>query len=145
MLHEPVAGLIARLNAMVGVDGEFEDAIVALIQTADPVFTPNGNMTFDEFEAAEADFSGYARSTAIDWAAAYKDDTNRAVVAGGSKQFTANAATVGNTVTGYAVLNAAADAVLFAELFDTPRVIDESGDAIIVIPKYTVGRMLPAA
>lgn len=145
MLHERIATILARLNALAGVDGEFEDALVALIKQTDTPFVPNGSMTYAEFAAAEANFSGYARSAVVVWGAAFKDDANRGVLMGDSKQFTATAATVGNTVTGYAILDAAGTGLLWAELFDTPRVVDESGDAIIVVPKYTYGRQLPAA
>lgn len=144
MLHEPIANILARLDALTGEGAEFEDALVALIQTEDPAFTPNANMTYAEFAAAEATFSGYARSAAVVWGPAFKDSQGRGVLAGDSKQFTASAATIGNTVTGYAVLNAAGNDLLWAELFDTPRVIDAAGKAIIVVPKYTYGRQLPA-
>lgn len=144
MLFERLAVVLARLNALAAAEGEWNGALLALIQELEEPYTPSSTMTFAGLELAEATFTGYARSTAIVWGTAYADANKRAVLAGGSKQFSATGSAVSNVVTGYAVINAAEDDVLWAELFDEPRLMDENADALIVIPKYVYGRIQAA-
>lgn len=117
--------------------GEFKDALVALFKSG---WSPGTGQTYADFEANEADFSGYARSSAVTWGTPYADNANRGVMVAGSKQFTQNAATVSNTVGGYAVLDAAGTGLLFAEAFDTPVTMDAANKAIVVLPKFIYGR-----
>lgn len=139
MLFEQISSIIDRLTALVGAGGEWETCKVALFK--DGAFVPASDMTYADLVAGECDFTGYARSSAIVWGAPYADSLKRGVVAGGSKQFQASGSAVANNVGGYAVVDSAGTKIIWAESFNAPRVMDENADAIIVVPKYTYGRI----
>lgn len=86
----------------------------------------------------EADFTGYVESTAITWGTPYIDDVGRAVILGDLKTFAASGSATTNTVYGYYVVNAAEDTLLYAEKFDVAKEMDESADAIPVIPRIVL-------
>ena len=69
-------------------------------------------------DLTQAAFTGYAESSAIAWGAPFIDDQKRAVVMGGSKQFTGGDAVDPETIYGYYVVNSAGTGLLFAERFD---------------------------
>jgi len=133
MLFESISVRLARLAALVAVSAEWAGAIVGLYKDG---FTPGSNQTYAAFDAAECDFTGYARSAALVWGTPFADSAKNAIVAAASVQFQATGAGTPNSVKGYAVLNAAGTGILWAEDFDAPRLMDENADAIIVLPKY---------
>lgn len=141
MIVEPLSVVLARLADLVDVGNEWAGAQIRLFQAG---FTPNRGMTFADLVAAECDFDGYAESSAIVFGTPYADALNRAVLAGGSKQFTCTGATTSNDVGGYAVVNAAGDAILWAEEFTAngmpaPIRVNAANQAITIVPQYTQG------
>lgn len=143
MLMEAIAIILTRLAALIeDTTGEFDGAKIALF---DETFTPNSAQTYAAMAAAECTVTGYARSAALVWLAPYADASNRGVILGDPKSFTATVDPAGALCGGYAIVNAAGTGLLWAEQF-----VDEAGapapkafvkdKPIIVLPKYVYGR-----
>lgn len=137
MLFEAIATIIARLTTLAGGGGEWNGAKVGLYKST---FIPGTGMTYADFAAKEADFTGYARSSAITWGTPYADASNRGVLVGGSKQFTSTDGDVPNTITGFVILNSAGNAILWAEDFASAWTVNAANQARNIVPKYVYGR-----
>lgn len=134
MLIQPIAALKDQLDALIAEDGLLDGATVHL-------FTNNVVPAVDTVvgDLEEAAFTGYSASTAVVWGAVYNIPNGKAVQ-GDRKQFTASAAPGSEvTVYGYYLMSGAGSPTyLGAELFDTPVVIAASGDAVGVVPSFSV-------
>lgn len=87
----------------------------------------------------EADFTGYARSSAIVWGTAYVNPNQQAQVTGGSKQFNCSGATVTNTIYGWAIIiDSTVDILVAAELLPQPVTMTGVGNAVVITPYYTL-------
>jgi len=115
--------------------GPYDAAIVALFQND---FFPNANQVVGDF--TEADFDGYAQSTAAVWGDAITDVAGETAVYADTKQFTATGGVTTNTIYGYYVLDSTATKVLWAERFEDPVIVTAAGQGVVVVPKYAMGR-----
>lgn len=86
----------------------------------------------------EADFTGYVESTAVTWGTPYVDEVGRAVILGDLKTFAATGSGTTNIIYGYYVVDSAEEVLLYAEKFEEPRDMDETADAIPVIPRVVL-------
>jgi hypothetical protein len=129
----PKAVCRAWLDSVVGAEGEMEEVTVRLFKN---------NVTVDgDTEIADltvADFTGYAESTVVVWGGAFTNTNGKAEVIGGSKQFTATGSATPNTVYGYYVVDGDSELV-YAENFNEPIEVTGVGDAIVVVPRFTLG------
>lgn len=110
-----IAALDNAGQAAAGAAGVFNGAKLGLIK-AD--FSALDTLALADLE--EADFTGYALSAAITWAAAgYSLDADAPLKVGDLKTFTCNGATA-NTIFGMMVVNGAGDTLLATEKFAAP-------------------------
>ena len=134
MLVQPIASLKSQLDALIAEDGHLDAATVHLFTNniVPDVDTVVGDLT-------QASFTGYAASSAIEWGAVYNVDGGKAVQ-GDRKQFTASADVDPQVaVYGYYLMSGDVTPVyLGAERFDTPVYIRNSGDAVGVVPSFSV-------
>jgi hypothetical protein len=130
--------LLNDLKAAGPPAGDFNGAKVRLFkQDMDP--TPD--TTLAQLDAAQADFTGYAESTAIVWSNAYTNSIDQAVIVGDTKVFAATGSTTTNTIYGYYVVDSAGTKLLYAEKFETgPIPVLEVGHAVPVVPIFTFGQ-----
>lgn len=135
MLVQAKSILRTLLGLITGVDGTFEEVVIRLFKNN---FTPNPDQVLGDLE--EADFTGYAASSAVTWGTVFTNSDGFAEVIGSTKQFTATGSAVTNVVYGYYATNAAGDTLYWAERFSTPREMDEGADAIPIVPRYVFGQ-----
>ena len=87
------------------------------------------------------DFTGYARSAGIAWAAAYEAESGAGEMVGGAAQFLQTGADPEpQSAYGYGIVDAGGTLLLAAERFPTPALFDGVGAAQIVIPKLALPR-----
>jgi hypothetical protein len=97
--------------------------------------TPSPGMLIGDL--TEADFDGYAASSAIVWGTPGFLPDGTAAVVGTQKTFTVGASPVVlNTVYGYYVTDGAGTGLLFARKFDAAVVLSAGGQFIVVLPTY---------
>jgi hypothetical protein len=128
----PNTTLLSQLAELSGVGDLYDGALVHLYKS--PVVLSE---TTELADFVEADFTGYAPSTAITWQApAYAPD-GRPTLVGGMKTFDAAAPfTIANTIYGYYITNGAGTVYLWAREFDTPIGISGALQSIDVVPSY---------
>lgn len=90
-------------------------------------------------DLTEADFTGYARSTAITWGETFVDSSDDAVSVGDTKQFHCDDGVTPNTIYGYAVIDAGDTNLLYAEKFANSVGVNGADDAVIVTPRFVLG------
>lgn len=128
------AQCLAALTAMVGADGAYEDPTLRLYQNP---LTPSRTTVLADL--TPCNFSGYAPKTTMGWLTPYNDVDGSALVYGEDHSFVANASTVGNTVYGAYLTDAAGTDLLGIWPFADPIGIGDAGDGLTVaIPlRYT--------
>ena len=134
MLAQPLAALKDQLDALIAEDGMLDAETVHMF---DNNYTPDiGTIVGDLMEAT---FPGYATSTAVEWGAVYNIEGGKAVQ-GDRKQFTASGAVdPQQTVYGYYLMSGdVSPKYLGAERFDTPVALALAGDAVGVVPSFSV-------
>lgn len=115
--------------------GRYDGAVVRLFKND---ITPDRTTVLADL--TEADFAGYAASSAVVWGAVFSDENDAANVVGGSKQFQASGpVSPAQQIYGYYVTNAAGDTLYWAERFDQPKEVNGAEDAIIVVPGLKLG------
>lgn len=118
MLVTPNTFNLDALAALVAAAAPLNGAIVKLIQ-ADIALS--ADMIIADLDAIEADFSGYAASSAITWGTPALDEDNNPRTVGSAKNFTtADPTTVGNSIYGYYVTSGDGLTLLYAEKFASP-------------------------
>lgn len=128
------AQCLAALTAMVGADGAYEDPTLRLFKNP---LTPTRETLLADI--TPCDFSGYAPKTTMGWLSPYSDVDGSAIVYGESHTFVANASTIGNTVYGCYLTDAAGTGLLAIWVFAEPVGIAQAGDGLTVdVPlRYT--------
>lgn len=119
----------------VGSEGPYDGAVVRLFKND---IEPHAGMLLADL--TEADFSGYAASSEIVWGPAFTNSANEAVVVGDTKQFNHSGGATANTVYGYYVTNTAGTVLHFAERRNPVETMSKSGDAVLVVPKFSFGQ-----
>jgi hypothetical protein len=104
--------------------GHYAGAVIGLYKA--PV-TPQPRMDVDDLQ--EADYTGYARSSAIVWSPIGQDSQDRAIVISDQKLFKPTGTAITNTIYGYFLILPAGP-LLEVVPFENPRVLDESGDLL---------------
>lgn len=123
---------LAILNALVAVSAPWNGAKIHLFQND---YQPSGATGLTDL--TEADFTGYAASSAVTWGSAGYLPNGTAVIVGDAKQFkTGSPATVLNTVYGWYATDGAGTTLLFARRFDTPVVLNGPNQLLDVLPAY---------
>lgn len=122
----------AMLNALVAATAPWNGGKIHLFKNN---FTPSPTMAIGDL--TEADFTGYAASSAVTWAAAAYLPDGTAVVVGDSKTFQVGATpTILNTVYGWYLTDAAGTTLIFARRFDTPVVLSAAHQILTILPAY---------
>ena len=115
------------------------DWVGAIIKLFKVDNTPTLDTTVADLTAIEADYDGYAASSAVVWGSAFLEPlTSDAVSAGGSKTFVKTAGIVTNTVYGWWLESAGGD-LLAAGKFDTPLSFVNVGDGYVLTPEIRYG------
>jgi urate oxidase len=130
--------LIARKAAMNGLKaaaGPLDTATLILIKNAPPSIHPR--MVMADIE--ECDFIGYAASAGLVFGNAYQEGDDTVVLTAPSVLFTCATDATPNTVTGWALTNAGKTILHFAKSLETPVVMNEAGDGLIVQPRVPYG------
>lgn len=125
------------LTDMIALGGPLEMVVVRLYKD---VIAPTPDTPLTAFEAAEANFDGYAPSPTVVWGAVQTDFNGGAVVAGKSHQFTCTGPTNQNTVHGYFLVSGVAPAtkLIASERLPQPLPVADLGDAIVIVPKFGI-------
>lgn len=118
---------LAQLTTMVTTGGDFFEPTLRLY--ANPL-TPSRETTLADITTAT--FSGYAPKTTMGWLSPYTDVDGSAICYGESHSFVANAATVGNTIYGCYLTDAAGTGLLAIWAFADPVGIAAAGDGVTV-------------
>lgn len=130
--------LNALLGTMTGVGGALNGAKVHLYKT-NVALSPD----LDVGAFTEADFTGYAASSAITWGSPGYDVNNVPEVFGDMKTFNAGTPiTVTNQVYGYFVTDGAGTALLYAEAFAGPVAVINADQMLAVIPRVSAGQFV---
>lgn len=134
------------MNSVVIPNSEWEDILNALVAALAPwnggklhLFktnvTPSPAMVIGDL--VEADFTGYAASTAVVWGAAAFLPDGTAVVVGDAKTFeTGSPSTVLNTIYGWYFTDSAGTTLLFARKLDNPIALSGPSQIITILPTY---------
>jgi hypothetical protein len=96
---------------------------------------PGQGTQFTDFTAC--DFDGYAVSAAVVWGAVYTNAEGFAEADGQTLQFTCTGSTTQNTVYGYYAYTGT-NTLVYAEKFDQPIPVGAIGDAVVVVPQFTL-------
>ena len=134
------------MNPVVIVNTEWEAMLNALVAATQPWNGAKLHLFKNNFVPApqndiaaftEADFTGYAASSAITWSAAGYLPDGTAVVDGDAKTFQVGATpTILNTIYGWYMTDGAGTVLIMARKFDNPVVLSAAGQRIIVLPSY---------
>lgn len=141
MLKQPDSELRAILNRLTAVApgsadaGRFNGAKVGLYKND---FTPGRSTVLGD--VTPATYTGYAKSAAIVFNAAFTNSDGAAEVLGDLKQFLCSADGTAEIIYGYYIENSAGTGLLWAERFAVPVTIDTAGDNVAVLPRYVLGR-----
>lgn len=134
VIKYPNAQALDLLGTMTAVDGQINGCKIKLFKSN---IVPTPATPLSAFD--EADFSGYAVSSAVVWGTPYYQSDGTAIVVGGAKTFTvANPATTPNVVYGYFVVNGAADTLLFSERFSSSVNMATPGQGLTVEPVFSI-------
>lgn len=120
--------LLAVLQTAIKAGGSLGATKLGLFQ-ADIVPTPNTPLV----DLVEADYDGYAQKTLTWTIGPYFNPGNQSELQNTSQNWTPTGSTTPNTIYGYFVLSAAG-ALLWAERFDTPRVLDGATTTLTLLP-----------
>lgn len=133
MIILPVAVQIAMLSALAGVAGTLNGVLIALFKND---FAPNQDSLIADF--TEADYTGYARSTAVVWGTPFINVDGVAEMIAPGKQFQPSGTTVANTIYGYYVVDSGGTDLVYSERFATPVPLAGPLDALPIIPRYLI-------
>jgi hypothetical protein len=109
-------------------------AILVLYQNA---LVPGQNTVIGDLTLC--DFDGYAASSALTFSGPFVLTDGTMEIVAPSVAFIATGATTPNVVYGWALRISASGALMYAENFDTPIPISQSGDGLVVIPRVSYG------
>jgi hypothetical protein len=126
-----LADLFAEAN---GVDGPLFEAVCRLYQND---FTPVGTMILADFTVATYD--GYSSQVIDPWDSPILNVNGFAETVGPQLEFRPNGSTTPNVIYGYYVLNAAGNALLYAERFENPITLNGALTALYLTPVFTFG------
>jgi len=122
----------AILTELIASGNAWDGSKVHLFKTN---VNPSPNMVIADL--VEADFTGYAASSAIVWGTpGYLPDGTAAVVGGGKTFTVGSTPSILNTIYGYYVTDSAGTVLLFARKFDAAVVLSAAGQFVIVLPSY---------
>ena len=128
----PYLDWISILTLLTTTGGTWHGAIAHLYQNN---FTPTPGMTLASL--TEADYTGYAASSALTWGTPGFLPAGPAVVTANLVSFVSGATpTLFNTVYGYYITDSPATVLHFARLFQAPIIISGPLQIIDVIPSY---------
>lgn len=131
------ATLKTLLDSLVGVGNQFENAELVLLKTC-PATTPTPAWA----DVVEADYSGYARKTALTWQAATLEQGGAVMIQtlDPPPVFTQNGGAVENEIVAYAiVIGAGAAAVIqWVELLAEPILMTAENNSMVVIPRLVL-------
>ncbi len=128
MLSFVFAALKNILTAMIGIGGEFETVTVHLYKND---YTPSIGTVIGDL--IEADFDGYAASSAVTWGAVVQSSDGTPLVIGDTKTAVATGSTTPNTVYGYYYTDSGGN-LKGAAKFDEPVQIVDVDDFVSVVP-----------
>lgn len=132
MLVVPDTASISNLNALIAAAAPLDGAKVHLFKND---VVPARGMVLALF--TEADFTGYAASSAVVWSAAAIDASGQPTTMGGGKTFTVGAVpTVTNSIFGVFVTNTAGTVLLYAERFAAPVGMTNPNQVLIYVPVF---------
>lgn len=128
------------------------DVILAIMDAAGAMGGPlNGNLVMlikEDFDPSrellladvvEADFNGYARSTAVVWDPAYIGADEQVHLTAPGKPFLATDGVIPNTIFGWALLDSGGTIITAAFRYDNPIAISRASDGVVVQPDYPYG------
>jgi hypothetical protein len=124
---------VSMLTALTTTGKPLHAPIMKLFQNN---YTPVHGTTLSNL--TEATFVGYVASSAITFGTAYLNSQGYAEIDGPTTQFTCTASTTPNTIYGYWVEDGSGN-LLYAERFTAPQYITGSGQAVVVVPRFTLG------
>jgi hypothetical protein len=130
VVSDPIAR--ALLTHLITTGGPLFGAIVGLFTNT---ITITHTTVFADL--VEATFAGYSRSATITWGTVFTNPSFFAEADGNTTQFNCTGSTTPETITGYFVVDGSSQ-LLYAENFDTPIPISGSGDAVVIVPQFTL-------
>lgn len=128
----PQSEWLAMLDALTAVSAPWNGSKVGLFKAPTTI---NDRMILTDL--TPCDFTGYALSAAVTWAAAAYRPDGTAVVAGDAKTFAVGATpTILNTVYGWYLVDGGGTDLQLVRLFDTPIVLSGPLQQLTVLPAY---------
>ena len=128
----PNSEWLAMLTALIATGAPWNGGKVHLFQN-NIVLGPTVTLA----NLTEADFTGYAASSAVTWGTPGYLPNGTAVVTGDTKQFQVGSTpTVFNTVYGWYLTDSTGAILIFARSFDTPVVLSAALQIVDVLPAY---------
>lgn len=121
------AGALADLAALVGVDGAYEGAKIALCTNVAPI-QPADTIA----DITEATYAGYARSSAVTFGTPHLDSEGNAVAVALPKEFKPNANGAEVVVTQIALVDAAGTGLLRTAVLDEPITFSTTMDVHLI-------------
>lgn len=127
-----LANALTQLGAATPAATALPGAICKLFQEG---LSPTPDTPLADFDAAEADFSGYAASDTITWNAPVREGAfTEQLESSITCPFTQDATTTVNTIAGYYLTSGDDTVLIGSRLFDTPIPMGNVGDNITVVP-----------
>jgi len=131
-----VATALTQLGAATPAATALPGAICKLFQVG---LSPNPDTPLADFDAAEADFSGYAASDTITWNAPVREGAwGEQLESSITCPFTQTATTTVNTVAGYYLTSGDDTILIGSRLFDSPIAMANVGDNITIVPAVPI-------
>lgn len=141
-MSTPVFPDIAELLILNTIATELLDG--ALIRLFQNDYEPGSSTVLADLTVAT--FTGYAEVDSTTWGGAFQNaDGDAQVIPPVIATFTATGSTIGNTVYGFYVVDAAGTALLWAERFDAPVGFNSNGDTYSFVPRLSFPPGLGAA
>lgn len=125
----PPSAIRAILDAIAAATQPLNGAVVRLFKNN---LIPDQTTVLADYE--EADFTGYAESSAVVWESAFTDILGQGHVLGDLKTFAQTAVTVTCTVYGWYLVNGTT--LLAGNRFDVAQPMNAIGNAVNVVPSF---------
>lgn len=129
MIGTPQSFVQAVLEDLIRATGPLDGVIIKLFKNN---LTPTPSTPLSAFE--EADFDGYADSSAVVWGPVYHTTGDSVQVLGDNKSFISTGSTTPNNIYGWYATNAAGTVLKCFERFDEPVPVVEADQGLTVIP-----------
>lgn len=129
--------LVDLLTAMVAASAPLENVTVHLVKDT---FIPTPNTLPAELATHEADYTGYAASTAVDWLTPYIDGDGSGVVRAESVEFQPTGTATANTIYSYWLQTGTGGTAKLVgfKLLDEPVTLATPFDAYICDPEFVL-------